>query len=560
MFLHEPGDESESFTRQDLSAMNANLSQSSRAHAPPPQHAPQPIASATMQMNRQESNDGSAASSDGPALPTSASWASKPIQPPPTSRTSRAVASSNASPATEPAKVEQEAPPTTSNNPEQAPESTTPSTASKPSAARILKTKSVTADFDHVMKAVSNFSFKFTFDHSRLSEEDQRFLRIMPPLFDPQGGAKRRAIKEREKHLQDAEIQAQAAIQQTVSETEDAADGLGGSLQLGGEPEERIDLSLGRNHHAAIGPPSQQPLTPGLGLGRNLRLTDESGHLNLGGPNLTQQQLLQQFKPNAQSGALNSFQGNQAQSSLGHGHMSTAPSHARQTSRFSFTNDSGSTVKPSQNQNVLKQQSSMLQQNSHFNQLGQPQGLGSNQFYGSSVQGPPPGLKATGTPPVTGGGMFGQGHNFTSGGLGYSANNGGRNQNEEMMRDLLRRGPSAGSNQISEAGKRELLFPFQNTFPTSSTPAPAPGLMSSSFGPPQSYQESVSQKQKKKGKKHRHANTSSSGGGGLVDVADPSILQARLHQQSGSMVGQGLYTGQGQGGFPSVYSGGFSRW
>jgi len=77
-------------------------------------------------------------------------------------------------------------------------------------------------------------------------------------------------------------------------------------------------------------------------------------------------------------------------------------------------------------------------------------------------------------------------------------------------------------------------------------------------------------KQKKKGKKHRHANTSSSGGSGLVDLADPSILQARMHPtgQSNAGVGQGLFGGQSQGGYnPMMYNGGggasgggYGRW
>ena len=122
-----------------------------------------------------------------------------------------------------------------------------------------------------------------------------------------------------------------------------------------------------------------------------------------------------------------------------------------------------------------------------------------------------------------------------------------------------------GGARVADAGKRESMFPsFLNQHPTTSTPAP--GSVGSSFtygSSSAAYQETGSQKSKKKGKKHRHANTSSSGGGGVVDVQDPSILQARLHQ--GGMVGQGLYTGQGQGGFSSLYAnnnygGGAGRW
>ena len=159
--------------------------------------------------------------------------------------------------------------------------------------------------------------------------------------------------------------------------------------------------------------------------------------------------------------------------------------------------------------------------------------------------------------------MFGQGHGFATSGLGYGANLTGRSQNDEMMREILRKQNLGGGAQLSDAAKREYMFPsFLHPHPTSSTPAPAPGLLNLPYGTqPQAYQDAV-QKPKKKGKKHKHANTSSSGGG-VVDVADPSILQARLHQQGASIGGQGLFAGQGQGGLPTVYgggAGGFGRW
>jgi CCR4-NOT transcription complex subunit 4 len=181
------------------------------------------------------------------------------------------------------------------------------------------------------------------------------------------------------------------------------------------------------------------------------------------------------------------------------------------------------------------------------------------------VQGPPPGLKPTGTPPVSGTGMFGQGHGFATGGLSYGANAAGRNNSDAMYQDLLRNRNMDNGARAADAGKRESMFPsFLNQHPSSSTPVPAPGLLSFPYGPsPGAYQDSGSQKSKKKGKKHRHANTSSSGGGGLADVQDPSILQARLHQSG--MAGQGMY-GQGQSGFASLYAnnnnnyGGAGRW
>jgi CCR4-NOT transcription complex subunit 4 len=244
-----------------------------------------------------------------------------------------------------------------------------------------------------------------------------------------------------------------------------------------------------------------------------------------------------------------------------------AQGHARHTSRFSFANDSASAsanVQPVANQKLMSQQNSMMPKSANqFNQLPQHQQLG-GQFF-TNVQGPPPGLKPTGTPPVSGTGMFGQGHGFTTGGLNYGAGAAGRSANDPMYQEILRNRNMDGGVRLGDAGKRESMFPsfLNQQHPTTSTPAPTPGVLSFPYGPsPVAYQEPGSQKSKKKGKKHRHANTSSSGGGGLADVnQDPSILQARLHQ--GGMPGQGLY-GQAQSGFSSLYAnnnyGGSGRW
>ena len=138
------------------------------------------------------------------------------------------------------------------------------------------------------------------------------------------------------------------------------------------------------------------------------------------------------------------------------------------------------------------------------------------------------------------------------------------------MRELLRgRGVSAGTGGLQghESAKREFLLPFIQQHHTPPPLTPATGLLNAFYGSQNgALADFGPQKQKKKGKKHRHANTSS-GGGGVVDLADPSILQARMqHQQqgTGTGVGQGLYGGQTQGGYnPSmVYGGGVygGRW
>ncbi|EEY21792.1 general negative regulator of transcription subunit 4 [Verticillium alfalfae VaMs.102] len=187
----------------------------------------------------------------------------------------------------------------------------------------------------------------------------------------------------------------------------------------------------------------------------------------------------------------------------------------------------------SANPRIMAQQSAMMPSSFH----AQP----GSQYYSSSMPGPPPGLKSTGTPPA----MFGQGQGY--GGAGFGA---ASKDSAELLQSLIR-GRGAANSQAHDAAKRELMSSFSNQYPpsTSSSPAPAPGLLASLYGnPPGAFQDFGPKQQKKKGKKHRHANTSSSGGGGLVDLADPSILQARMqHQSQGSAgVGQGLFGGQSQ--------------
>ncbi|KAL1649566.1 transcriptional repressor general negative regulator of transcription subunit 4 [Diplodia intermedia] len=578
MFLHEPGEESDSFTRQDLSSMNVistqnpNQTRSSSAvqlqPQPPPQHAPQSVAAASQPMRRQESHDGSNGSQDGPALPSHASWANKPPPAPqprhtpqPTSVTGGSPKDLSATPAT-PAKPEEPK----SKKAAKAKESTPPVEPSNETTEQSpAEPKRPKSDLDEILKNLSGDGLAFVFSAASLKDDELQIISNFPPLFDMNGGERRKVVKEKEaEERQRLEAETQALREAALAQQEQEEATGGGSMQLGGEPEERSDVSHTQQH--AIQAPGQQSLSgSSLGLDQNFGLPEQMANLGLNRGLTTQQQqqlLLQQFKSANTQANSNLFQS--AQGQVQPGMQGNAGGHSRHTSRFTFANDgntASANVKPVANAKLMNQQSSMMPPNSHFSQLSQHQPLG-QQFFSSSVQGPPPGLKTTGTPPISGGGMFGQGHGFATSGVGYGANAMGRNAQEDAMRELLRgRGGNAGGSQLHDTGKRELMFPsFLHQNPTAtSTPSPAPGLLNFPYGPqPGAYQDSGSQKQKKKGKKHRHANTSSSGGG-VVDVADPSILQARLHQ-GGAMVGQGLYAGQGQGGFSSVYNGGFSRW
>ena len=248
---------------------------------------------------------------------------------------------------------------------------------------------------------------------------------------------------------------------------------------------------------------------------------------------------------NGQGSYLNSAQPSAFQQS------NSAPGHQRNASRYSFANESSSstTVKPVANAKLLNQQSSIMPSTSGNHFGAQHQQSHGNQFYTSNVQGPPPGLKTTGTPPVSGGMTFGQGHGFATGGLQYGA--GGtmsRNANEEMMRSLLRtRGgdPSGNVGVVEGQAKREFT-PFSN-YSTNSAAAGGPSPAPYPAGPP-SYASLSSfsgeeKQRKKKGKKHRHANTSSSSGVGVEGVDAHHMLQSRFSQGGGFGGGQGANGG-----------------
>lgn len=586
MFLHEPGEDNESFTRQDLSSMNVYSTQQPSSENSPPQPPPPvvPVAAAHTAI-RQEANDTPQSPIDGPdrpALPSTASWASKPPQMSrQQSSAGRSVTAHQpspivaaATPRKEPAKpepipepvqepVQQPAPqpapvPAPQSAPAPAPQPAPAVTAkpAQPPPLRQKKQPQASALLVELFKSFANSDFKFDFSTSRLTEQEIDSIKNFPALFDENGGAKRRALKLREEEdrrrlEQEAQLAMQAAAAMEAEEHEEAR----GSLQLGGEPEEPDDAASQQHN----------PITNDMSTVNNV-----SRQLT---PQQHQQLLLQQLKAPSVQNQQPSFP-HQIQSG-------NPPGHARNVSRYTFANDTSSasaSVKPVANSKLMNQQSSMMPTQANMAQQP-PAG-----FFSSNVQGPPPGLKTTGTPPFSGGGMFGQGHGFATSGLGYGANLTGRSPNDELMRDLLRNrnlGGGGASQVSSDAGKREYMFPsfLHHSHPSSqaSTPAPhiphahahAPGLLNMPYGMHQSQVDGVGPgqnvgvKPKKKGKKHRHANTSSSGGGALsaVDVSDPSILQARLHQAqaAGHNGGQGLaFAGQGagQGGLQSIMYGG----
>ena len=540
MFLHEQGDEEDSYTRQDLSSMNSIHTQrplpgggttsmrTTRPQGPHPTPPPPPI---SQPMARSSSKDGSDNGIDSSALPSSANWARNTQQSRRGSLATSGAASTppvtSALPAT--VEVQEATAPTTATPPQQSLSDATEERTTLPSSPDLwLKT---------MLMDMGNMTLPST---------DTGLLDIIPPLFDMNGGAKRRAMRDEE----EARL---AAGQDEQAEVPDSSEGeveleAGGSLMLGGEPEEREGSEV---HNFDQRRTTQLPIHrsntdalfgPALG-GPSMGQT--SG--NTGSRSMTPQQL---FNLRSQSG----FGGDMPPGISQPNNGFVGPSHNRQSSRFSFANDSGTSttnVKLAANPRIMAQQSSMLP--STF------QGQSGNQYFSaSSVPGPPPGLKSTGTPPA----MFGQGFS------GPGFNNVSKDSSNDPLHSLIGRS-RGGVPPAHDAGKREyLLSSFSNQYPppsSTSTPTPAPGLLGSLYSNhPGAFQEQFNSKQKKKGKKHRHANTSSSGGSGLVDLADPSILQARMQHQSQTSagVGQGLFGGQSQGGYnPNMmYNTGYSRW
>ncbi|KAF4153877.1 hypothetical protein CNMCM8927_009191 [Aspergillus lentulus] len=575
-FLHETGDDSDSYSRQDLSSMNTLSSQrpngipSGPSHAIPAHVARSSALPSSQPMRRQASKDDATGmrQPDGSALPSSASWANKDSV---INRTRRAsLAGSQASQSPRPVhatvaqgveevkKIEKQS---QERRQTPAPSEARPAT---PQTSAQAPPDPIAPLLENILKAVKSPDFRFIFSAAGLSTEEVALIENHPSFIDPYGGVKRRAM--REKAEQERAKREQELLQNATAEEESRESG---SLQLGGEPDDAHPPRGrgGRDSHGAIQPPSQQGTTTNSAIGSPVSAASHQFQgLNLGGRSLTplQQQQLMLLKSagSQQAGLVDPLQSGLGSSVLDQAsqvrqgllqsqmaQFNALQAQNRQSSRFSFTNDANPKNLP--NVRMLSQQAGLMQSGTP-NPLAAPSpqhGLANN-FYTSGVQGPPPGLKTAGTPPISGGGMFAQGHGFTTNAnLGLGGNVGKQEANPELMRELLRgrSGTNAGGLQGQEAAKREFMFPFLQQHQTPPPLTPANGLLNSFYGSQTgTFSEAGPQKQKKKGKKHRHANTSS-GGGGVVDLADPSILQARMHQVgANTTAGQALYGSQGQ--------------
>ncbi|KAI9894494.1 MAG: transcriptional repressor general negative regulator of transcription subunit 4 [Vezdaea aestivalis] len=555
MFLHEAGEDKDSFTREDLSSKNVESSQTSAAPAaagysrPPQTHPippkpPQPVATVGMPTARRPSRDGSgiATDDDGSALPSSASWANK-------------NSISHSTPSTNTSQLSTINPAVPTNRSQSAldlPSEPLPVPRSK-------------HHLDSCLVSLEKGDGKYLFDFSLFSEQDAKVIKEYPSLLAPDGGSRLLAARAKEaEQLAEAEELAKAISQEVLDEKLAS-----GSLQLGGEPEPPSHDREAQDPRRLL-PSTSAPI--GANFNQPLSSLTNLSNLSINGRGLTpiqQQHLLQLKSGNSQGSVLDQLSaglGSQyGQNSQSYGSGFQGQSHAhhgRGLSRYSFANDSASsttTVKPAANPKVMAQQASMMPTNA-------TPGLslhGSNQGFSSGMSGPPPGLKAAGTPPISGGGMFGQGHGFTSN-MPRTVNASDKDSQPDMLRDLFRGrgGSNTGGLGQAESGKREFNFPPFDAPLASPVSAQSFGMDPGALAGP--FQHLGAIKRKHRGKKHRHANTSSFGGSGIVDLADPTILQARMQQQQGSASsGQAMYGGQGQpGGYNTTpYGNPFnSRW
>ena len=526
-FLHETGEDGQGTSLQNESHSRpiskpvptfyaSQMAPPARPISVTPSNASQPMA-------RQGSTDDNSrkGSTDASALPSSASWANSSGQVQKTRRLSHSTSQATPSPVvpmavpigrpTIPTPISDEAVPSR-NSAAVASNAIEITKRAQKSPQQSFGQEQGTA-FDRILKNAMNPNCRFVFDESMFSAEELQVLSNYPSFIDPYGGVKQRLMRQREQERRlAADIESDEARQQQVQAQAHAAmddpedEQLGGSLALGGEPEDNPRSASGRG---AIG----RPGVP------NDFLADQFSGMNLNTRNINAQERSQPGYNRSNPVGSDMFD---LDRQVSQSQQDPMQGHQRQNSRY-FNND-------------VKSSSGMFQ-NQH------------SSGYQSSVQGPPPGLATVGTPPFSGGGRFAHGQGFTS------TVNAGFGALKDGNADLHHRG-RAGTNDVA---KRELLLSLQNPLRSPPSQASAPGLLNSLYGQyTGAYQDPGLVKQKKKGKKHRHANTSSSGGG-VGDLADPSILHARV--QGGPGVGQGLFGGN-QGGFNQsnmAYGGNYSR-
>jgi CCR4-NOT transcription complex subunit 4 len=267
MFLHETGDDDDSFSRQDLSSMNAAPSQrpasssagpsstSKRPHpvVPPPsvsQTVLQPASAVSQSMARRGSKDGNMSrsdSGDGSALPSTATWVKHPqlqqsrrssqaasrFTPSPTMTTSKIPAASietqPVAEAVQPTPDSEPNPPYHDDIPPLDDQTAPPTASSHDQRPSLL-------GLEHAVDIVKTASFKWSLDRSLYDEETLNMIDNYPPLIDVNGGAVRSAMKAKQEQESLKEEEEQRNMLQAMSAVDDDDNMASGSLQLGGEP------------------------------------------------------------------------------------------------------------------------------------------------------------------------------------------------------------------------------------------------------------------------------------------------------------------------------------
>jgi CCR4-NOT transcription complex subunit 4 len=469
MFLHETGEDSDSFSRQDLSSFNALSSQRSANKADalhPPRHQPpvqQSVQSAGSRPAAQTSTSSKpdtmsrSDSGEGSALPTTASWAKNP-QVEQSKKSGQATSRSTPSPKAAQAKTATSRPQSSAAQRPSKETSTLPTAETSGEESAVPSRKPQCLNHPAIQRLggafeyLNNSNLDPTLDRGMFDADTLQFIDNCPQLIDPTGGPNTAWKRQRMRMLATrlGERKGQAGLggdeeEQLVS----------GSLQLGGEPD-----------------PGDEPASILGGIGSNRRqyaspldipqsFANQGGNFDfpsaLAARSLTpqQQRTISLLKSNSThpDTSLEQFQrpaGSQHQSQLSNPfqsqnqELSNLARHGRQSSRYTFTSDhmnSSTAIKPTASTQMLMHQTAG--QSKQFTSQAPAQSSIYTNTY-SNIQGPPPGLKSSGTPPISGGGMFGQGHGFTSG-VGGFASHGIKGNNEDIMRDMLRSRGGAGA-------------------------------------------------------------------------------------------------------------------
>ncbi|CAI4220243.1 unnamed protein product [Parascedosporium putredinis] len=207
------------------------------------------IPSTTSQSSgRPASKDGSEENgTDGSALPSSANWARNPQR---SRRGSHATSGAAPSPAisaslpatTEEAVIDSPAPEPAKPVPaQQVKESKASKEPEAPPTAQSATTKPGSIPEDVLKNIIKKL---YSWQLPNITAEISQSVELYPPLFDIRGGEKRRAMREEEARL-GGEQEETVETQEPSEEGEPEA---GGSLALGGEPEEREPVREGQGY------------------------------------------------------------------------------------------------------------------------------------------------------------------------------------------------------------------------------------------------------------------------------------------------------------------------